>query len=157
MAAESEHVWADDATTRGRAERVLVVDDSSEIRDLLRLLLLDAGYDVAVASDPDEALSAIGSVPPDLIVLEVVVGHEPHGIRMLDGLDRNPATSAIPVVLCTCAAELVRDMPDEVASRFAGIVLKPFDVDDLLWGIRIALDSPAHRGHDRPTARSRTS
>ena len=62
-----------EATDEGTDDmtHVLVVDDDPIVRRLVRVTLADAGYDVDVASDGEEALKMACDAPPDAIVLDL--------------------------------------------------------------------------------------
>ena len=55
----------------GEPPRVLVVDDDAGIRDLLDLVLTNAGYTVALAADGAAALAMVDAVAPDVILLDM--------------------------------------------------------------------------------------
>ena len=107
--------------------RILVVDDDSDIRRLLRELLERAAYDVVDAVNGREGLRALYSASPDLILLDV-------SMPELDGwqtLERIRDVSDVPVVMLTArAAEL-----EKVRGLKAGAddyVTKPFGRQELL-------------------------
>jgi len=83
---------------------ILIVDDDESLRDLLRLHLSDAGYDVLLAEDAIAAGYLVLRSPPDLIICDV---HMPH----LDGFDFVAALKAdktvpdIPVIFLTSMEE----------------------------------------------------
>src|SRR4051794_38296416 len=80
---------------------VLVVDDESDIRFLVRELLERAGHDVLEAGDGNEALRVFFSSRPDLVVLDV-------SMPGLDGwgtLERIRELSDVPVMMLTAQAE----------------------------------------------------
>ena len=83
---------------------ILVIDDDESLRDLLRLHLSDAGYDVLLAEDAIAAGYLVLRSPPDLIICDV---HMPH----LDGFDFVAALKAdktvpdIPVIFLTSMEE----------------------------------------------------
>jgi DNA-binding response OmpR family regulator len=56
--------------------RVLVVDDDPEITKLLEKYLSNEGYEVSIASNGAQALSAAGANEPDLVILDIVLGSE---------------------------------------------------------------------------------
>jgi DNA-binding response OmpR family regulator len=56
--------------------RVLVVDDDPEITKLLEKYLSNEGYEVSIASNGSQALSAAGANEPDLVILDIVLGSE---------------------------------------------------------------------------------
>ena len=107
--------------------RVLVVDDDSDIRRLVRELLERAGYDVVDAANGREGLRTLYSTSPDLVLLDV-------SMPELDGwqtLERIRDVSDVPVVMLTArAAEL-----EKVRGLKAGAddyVTKPFGRQELL-------------------------
>ncbi len=106
---------------------ILVVDDNEELRTLLELLLLEAGYPVETAVDGREALRRVGERMPAVILLDM----------RMPGMDgwtfarefRARHGKACPIVVVT-AAENARQRAAEVdADGFLG---KPFEIEDLL-------------------------
>ncbi|MFN2206939.1 MAG: response regulator, partial [Candidatus Promineifilaceae bacterium] len=67
---EEENLTDAQQAASGR-QCVLVVDDEEEIREVLRLTLTLAGYDVREAEDGKRALASVEVDPPDLIILDV--------------------------------------------------------------------------------------
>jgi DNA-binding response OmpR family regulator len=80
--------------------RVLVVDDDEDIRESLTEALEREGYDVTAAADGDEALSQLlsSSVPPDLIVLDLVMPKR-SGEELLQVLRKSVTFVDVPVVV----------------------------------------------------------
>jgi len=117
---------------------ILVVDDESSIRRLLRNTLERAGHAVVEAPDARTALLRAASDHPDAILLDL-------GLPDRDGLGLIPLLlkDADPAILIVSA----RDATDEkVAALDLGahdFVSKPFDTDELLARLRVAL---RHRG-----------
>lgn len=62
--------------------RILVIDDERQVRELLRDILEDAGYDVAEASDGQEALKIQRGEPADLIITDLIMP-EKEGIETI--------------------------------------------------------------------------
>ena len=54
-----------------RSRRVLVVDDSEDLRDLVGLYLGDLGYEVSMAADGREGLEAVRREPPDAVLTDM--------------------------------------------------------------------------------------
>jgi eukaryotic-like serine/threonine-protein kinase len=77
---------------------VLVVDDDSVIRELLRMHLAGADFNVAVAEDGEEALALISSNPPDLIITDISMPRL-DGFGLLEAVRARPATAFIPIIL----------------------------------------------------------
>ncbi len=114
--------------------KVLIVDDESAIRRLLRTTLARAGYGVVEAADAREALRVMASEHPQAVLLDL-------GLPDRDGLELIPLLriGGQAVVLVVSA----RDATDEkVAALDLGaddFVTKPFDTDELLARLRAAL------------------
>ena len=53
--------------------RVLVVEDDPDVRDLMTVILSDAGYAVSTAGDGEEALRVAAETPPDAVVLDLLL------------------------------------------------------------------------------------
>src|ERR1700759_185223 len=81
----------------GEDALILVVDDDDEIRTLLARTLGADGFKVTLAADAAGAVSAIASRPPDLVVLDLVLGGD-DGLDVLGSIRR---TNDIPVILLT--------------------------------------------------------
>ncbi len=80
--------------------KVLIVDDSADIRLLLSRSLKGAGYEVFQASDGSEVMAAVHSYEPDLILLDVSMP-KVDGFTALGKLKADPRTKAIPVIMIT--------------------------------------------------------
>ena len=120
------------AITREKPKKILVVNDTQEILDLFRDLFEEEGYEVAVYSYAFRDLIEIKRIAPDLIILDYMIGSEDYGWQVLQKLKMDRATATIPVIICTGAVRQVREMEGHLKEKGVGIVLKPFDIDDLL-------------------------
>ncbi len=110
------------------AAKVLVLDDDANIRELLRIHLRAAGYDVRVAENGIAAGYMVLRDPPDLIVSDV---HMPHmdGFEFVAALKADKTLPQIPVIFLTSEEEL--DYRGKVLGA-VGYVTKPIRADRLL-------------------------
>ncbi|MER3485568.1 MAG: hypothetical protein C4345_05985 [Chloroflexota bacterium] len=135
-------------TRRQQRRRILIVNDSQEILDVLRDLLEEEGYEVVVYSYAIRDLEEVKRVNPDLIILDFIINEETAGWQMLQKLKLDRETAGIPVIVCTAAAGLVRELEGHLRAKSVAVVLKPFDIDDLLTEINQswerASDDAAH-------------
>jgi two-component system, OmpR family, KDP operon response regulator KdpE len=111
--------------------RILIVDDEQQIRRFLRISLASQGYAVLEAENGEQALAAVYTQAPDVVLLDLGLpdmdGHE-----VLQGIREH---SAVPVIVVS-----VRDREEEkVLSLDNGAndyVTKPFGIQELLARIR---------------------
>ncbi len=78
--------------------RIVVADDDRMFRKVAETTLRRQGYDVATASDGEEALQLIRSERPDMIVLDLIMP-KLQGFDVLTILKQDALTSAIPVIV----------------------------------------------------------
>jgi|SRR5581483_4717161 len=108
------------------SEHVLVVDDDSAFRDLLREVLAEEGFAVKTAATGEEALDQVASDPPRVLVLDVE-------LPRLDGwavLRRmREAQRHVPVVLMSVGPHRRYAAAHAQAADY---LAKPFDLDDLV-------------------------
>ncbi len=123
-------------------KHVFVINDTVGILELFRTLLEDEGYRVTTDGFSVELFEMLGRVKesgPDLIVLDFVFLDEGKGWQFLQILKMDRETRGIPVIVCTAAAKLVEELQVHLKTMGVGIVLKPFDIDDLLSEVQRAL------------------
>jgi two-component system phosphate regulon response regulator OmpR len=109
---------------------ILVVDDDSRLRDLLRRFLTENGYHVSVAADAEEARSALKNFAFDLMVLDVMMPGQ-DGVSFTGEIRE---TTDLPVLLLTARGEI----EDRISGLEAGAddyLVKPFDPRELLLRI----------------------
>ena len=133
------------------APRIMVVNDTQEILELFQDLLTEEGYEVVLYSYDIQDLAEVQRVKPDLIILDHIIGGEAVGWQMLQKLKMKRSTAKIPVIVCTAAVKAVQEMEGYLKSKGVGVILKPFDIDDLLDAVRRALDTGAGGGLPRST------
>ncbi len=120
------------------AGRVIVVADDAVLRGVLGVILSQSGYDVSLFPDAEQALARIRSQRPDVVILDL---HLPRvsGLELVDDLASDPRTADVPVV----AISGQRRMLDEIRSRVAAALCKPFDVDELLEHVERLVGQPS--------------
>jgi CheY-like chemotaxis protein len=79
---------------------VLIVEDNSELLQLLGSSLRDAGYETVPASNGVEALHKVQQQPPDLILLDLLLP-ELDGMAVCQALRQDASTAEIPIVVVT--------------------------------------------------------
>jgi len=110
------------------AVNILVVDDDQSMRDLLRLHLTAAGYDVQVAEDAIAAGYLVLRSPPDLIISDVNMPHL-DGFEFIEALKADKTLPNIPVIFLTSVEE--GDNRGKLLGA-VGYITKPVRADKLL-------------------------
>ncbi|WP_445385985.1 response regulator [Robiginitalea sp. IMCC44478] len=105
---------------------ILVVDDDTPIRSLLRQELSDAGYNVKEAADGKAALDMVRVSKPDLIILDVMMP-EINGFDVAAVLKNDPATMDIPIIILSIVQDKERGLKIGV-DRY---LTKPIDTEKL--------------------------
>jgi twitching motility two-component system response regulator PilG len=116
--------------TANKEKTVLVVEDSSTTRAVVRSTLGQRGYRVVEAVDGLEALSKLSAIKPDLILLDIILP-KMDGYQILATIKKKQALKDIPVIMLTAKDKVM----DKVKGKLAGsreYLTKPFDPDELL-------------------------
>ena len=119
---------------------ILIAEDYDDNRELLRLLLNAAGYDVQEARNGAECVKIARRHPPDLVMVDLSMP-ELDGWGVYRELKSFPATAAIPCVAVTAHVESDRDRV--LKSGFDAFVSKPFRTDELLATVERLIRKPA--------------
>ena len=127
---------------------LLVVDDDSRLRELLRRYLSDNGFRVTLAADAREARASLASFAFDLIVLDVMMPGE-SGLDLTHALRADPKLPRVPVLLLTAMGE-PEDRVKGLEIGAADYLPKPFEPRELVLRIRNILERwPAAEETDR--------
>jgi len=81
-------------------KKILVVEDNTELLELLRLSFKHAGFSVATATNGIEALKKVRSVSPNLVVLDLVLP-ELDGFAVCETLRRDQTAASLPILVLT--------------------------------------------------------
>jgi DNA-binding response OmpR family regulator len=118
--------------------RVMAINSSREILELYHLLLTDEGYEAFVFSFGPDDLEEVKRVKPDILILDQPAGMIRITWDLLQKLKMERTTAHIPIVLCTTQHRIALDMEGFFATKRITVVLKPFDIDELLRAVKTA-------------------
>ena len=121
------------------AKSILVVEDEPNIVLSLQFLMKKAGFDVRVARDGDEALAAVESHAPDLILLDVMIPKR-DGYDDCQTIRANPAWQSIYIIMLTAKGREV-DREKGMALGANDYVTKPFSTRDLTEKVKAILEN----------------
>lgn len=112
------------------ANSILVVDDDPNMRELLRLHLSSAGYDVRTASDGIEAGYSVLQNPPDLIITDINMPHM-DGLAFIDALKSDKGLPPMPIIYLSSHARNERSHQPGVVDY----IVKPVRAERLLASV----------------------
>lgn len=122
------------SASAAQQKTILVVDDEPSIRSLLRQQLEDQGYIVREAADGMEAISQVKQMPPDLIILDVMMPAI-NGFDVAAVLKNNPTTMDIPIIILSIVEDKQRGWKLGVDCYLT----KPIDSEKLLNNIEVLI------------------
>lgn len=118
-------------------KKILLVDDSSTVLLMERMILSRSEFDVITAKDGIEGLEKARAERPDLILMDVVMPRM-DGFEACRRLRQEPDMKAIPVIMVTTRGELA-SMEAGFASGCSDYVTKPINGSELLTKVRSCL------------------
>ncbi len=124
---------AEAAVTVTAAPRILVVDDTPALLDIVRECLEEEGYRVRTCLESRHAVEVARADPPDVIMLDVVMP-EVSGWDVLAALREDARFARTPVIVCTAyvAEALGRLAELKGPDQHLGLLPKPFDLEELI-------------------------
>jgi CheY-like chemotaxis protein len=126
------------------APLILIIDDDEAVLQVYQELLEDEGYRLSVRAYPPPDTEELRGAPPDLVLLDLLFGAETAGWDFLQVLKDDATTAGIPVVIATADQRLVDQRRSLLDAWECGIILKPFDIDDLFTAVQFALLQSTH-------------
>ena len=115
-------------------KRVLTVDDSKTMRDMLRLALTEAGYEVVQADDGAHGVEVLQATPGiDVIVTDINMPRM-DGYAFIDSVRKDPKNRATPILVLTTESEPEKKQRAREAGA-TGWIVKPFDPEKLVAAI----------------------
>ena len=135
-------------------QKILVVEDEGDIRELIRYNLAQEGFAVEEAADGAEALERVQRRAPDLLVLDLMLPRM-SGLELCRRLRANAETARLPIIVVTAkGAEVDRVLGLEMGAD--DYVVKPFSprevvarVKALLRRVNAGLETSQAGGYDR--------
>jgi CheY-like chemotaxis protein len=120
--------------------RVVVVNDDTDFLTLMKELLTDVGgYEVAICREGNKAYQFVKEQQPDLVILDIRIDGQETGWTILECLTLDPATSPIPLIVCSAAIRELAAHQAHLAHYGVDVLTKPFDLDTLLEKCQAAL------------------
>jgi len=115
-------------------KKILTIDDSKTIRDMLMLTLADAGFDVLQAVDGQDGIDVLGDQRVDVVITDINMP-KMDGYEVIRCLRRSPIHKTTPILVLTTESDKdKRNLAREAGAT--GWMVKPFDPERLVATIR---------------------
>jgi CheY-like chemotaxis protein len=114
------------------ARKILVVDDNTDVRELIVFVLDQGGYITHSAKDGPSALEVIDEIPLDLVLLDVMMPGM-SGLEVLQDIRRSgrELNQEVPTVMISAMAQ-AQDLEEAMSSGATSYIVKPFRPNVLL-------------------------
>ena len=122
---------------------ILIIDDTQATLNLFYDILNREEFDLELSSYEFENLNTIERLKPDLIILDFMTEDRAKRWQLLQNLKMYRATASIPLIICTPSLNDVKEQKPFLSTKGIQIVLKPFDIDDLVKTVYQVLELPA--------------
>ena len=110
--------------------RVLIVDDSVSMRQMVSFTLRQGGFEVVEAGHGEEALDRLNSNAVDLVITDLNMPVM-DGITLIQNLRTQPGMKSKPILMLTTESQAAKKEQGKAAGA-TGWIVKPFDPDKLL-------------------------
>ena len=117
--------------------RVLIVEDDTSIRDLLKTILSRDGYGIDLAMDGNEAIAALAKNPFDAILLDLMMP-KTNGYEVIDHVASTKL--GVPIVIATAAVKQIDNSRID-RNVVVAVIKKPFDIDEVRDAVADAVKS----------------
>lgn len=115
-------------------KKVLIVDDEANIVISIEFLMKQAGYEVEIARNGEEAMEKVSSFEPDLILLDVMMP-KINGFEVSRRIRENPAWNDIKIVMLTAKGREV-EVTKGLALGADSYIIKPFSTKELMAEVK---------------------
>lgn len=116
-------------------KRVMTVDDSATVRQILQMTLKDAGYDVVEAVDGADALEKLSGESVDMLVTDLNMPNV-DGIGLIQQVRQKPGNRFMPIIMLTTESQPEKKSAGKTAGA-SGWITKPFQPEQLLAVVRM--------------------
>lgn len=113
---------------------ILTVDDSRTMRDMLRLALVDAAFEVVQAVDGIHGLEVLAHSDPDVIITDINMPNM-DGFGFIEAVRRDDRRRGTPILVLTTESDIAKKQRAREAGA-TGWIVKPFDPVKLVDAVR---------------------
>ena len=118
-------------------KRIMTVDDSATIRQMVALTLRDAGYEVVEAVDGVDALERLAKESVDMLITDLNMPNL-DGVGLIRAVRQDQANRFIPIIMLTTESHDSKKQEGKAAGA-SGWIVKPFKPEKLLGVVKMVL------------------
>lgn len=119
------------------AKKIMTVDDSASVRQMVSFTLQEAGYDVVEACDGADALSKLQTNPVNMIITDLNMPVM-DGITLIKNVRAGSISKFVPIIMLTTESQDAKKMEGKSAGA-TGWIVKPFKPEQLLAVVKKVL------------------
>jgi len=119
------------------SKRIMTVEDSTSLREMISFVIKEAGYDVVEAKDGQDALAKLKNSPVDMVITDLNMPLM-NGIELTKSLRSTSTYKFIPIVFLTTESQVQKKEAAKEAGA-TGWIVKPFKPEQLLKVIKKVL------------------
>ncbi len=119
------------------AKKIMTVDDSATIRQMLSFTLTDAGFDVIEAVDGVDACNKLKDSPVNMVITDLNMP-QMDGIELIREVRKDPANRFVPIIMLTTESQESKKQEGKAAGA-SGWIVKPFSPEQLLAVVKMVL------------------
>lgn len=112
------------------AKKILAVDDSKTMREMVSFTLKSAGYEVMEAEDGQAALTTLGGLKVDAVITDLNMPNM-NGFELIRALRANPLYKFTPILMLTTEGDAAKKEEGKAAGA-TGWIVKPFNPEKLV-------------------------
>jgi CheY-like chemotaxis protein len=126
-------------------QKIAVLNDDRTFLQVLKRLLTHAGYTVVIGEIGSTGQQLIRQEQPDLVVVDMQRHQPATGWKYLRALRRDPATTTLPVLVCSSDARLLREQAERLRRAHFEILPLPFTPTELLQKVTHILEGTSRQ------------
>jgi Lrp/AsnC family transcriptional regulator for asnA, asnC and gidA len=118
--------------------RILVVDDDPDFVEIVRLALMEEGFEVLAANNGEEALSSMRVSKPNLVILDIMMQGILDGLRTVTEIRADSDLQMMPVLMVSSitGSEFAKLLPDEKSLPVDNFFAKPVKISQLVAEVK---------------------
>ena len=119
------------------SKKIMTVDDSASVRQMVSFTLKGAGYEVSEAQDGRDALNKLSGAGVQMVITDLNMPNM-NGLELIKALRAKPECKFMPIVFLTTESQAEKKNEAKAAGA-TGWIVKPFKPDQLLAVVKKVL------------------